>query len=88
VPNTSDLNIGKWAWTGDPAPGQDFVYDVSVCNNESASSSEVFITDTLPLSTTLVNWWGWETGWELVSEDPHDWLWRPTWMDTGAVNIS
>ena len=33
------LNIGKWSWTGDPVPGQDFVYGVNVCNNSPNPSS-------------------------------------------------
>ena len=70
--NESELNIGKWAWTWAPVPGQDFVYAVNVCNNSENPSSEVYITDTLPLSTTLVNWWGQEPGWEQVSASDHE----------------
>jgi uncharacterized repeat protein (TIGR01451 family) len=65
--NNSELNIGKWPWTWDPVAGQDFIYSVNICNNGSTSSSEVYITDTLPVSVTLVNWWGQHPGWEEVS---------------------
>ncbi|OGO29456.1 MAG: hypothetical protein A2136_04235 [Chloroflexi bacterium RBG_16_54_11] len=68
----SDLNLGKWAWTGDPVPGQDFVYVVNVCNNSGNASSQVTVTDTLPITTTLVSWWGQQPGWEVVLEDPHE----------------
>jgi uncharacterized repeat protein (TIGR01451 family) len=67
-----DLNVGKGAWTGDPVPGTDFVYNVNVCNNGSTSSDWVVLTDTLPLSTTLVDWWGQHMGWAEVSRSDHD----------------
>jgi len=67
-----DVNVGKWAWTGDPVPGTDFVYDVNVCNNGSTSSDWVVMTDTLPLSTTLLYWWAAHPGWEEVSHSDHE----------------
>jgi uncharacterized repeat protein (TIGR01451 family) len=70
--NDSELNIGKWAWTWAPVPGQEFVYAVNTCNNGSTSSSELYITDTLPLSTTLMYWWGQEPGWEEISSSDHE----------------
>ncbi len=72
VENDSDLSINKWAWTWAPAPGQEFVYAVNTCNNGMASSSEVLMTDTLPLATTLVDWWGQYPGWEEVSSAAHE----------------
>ena len=66
-----ELNVGKNTWTGDPVPGYDFVYEVNGCNNASTSSGEIIITDTLPLSTTLLTWWGQEPGWEEVSAADH-----------------
>lgn len=71
VENNSDLGINKWAWTGNPVPGQEFVYAVNVCENGGTPSSEVYITDTLPLSTTLLNWWGQFPGWEEVTASDH-----------------
>jgi len=67
-----DLNIGKGAWTGDPIPGSDFVYNVNVCNKGNTSSDWVVLTDTLPLSTTLVDWWGQHIGWAEVSRSDHE----------------
>jgi hypothetical protein len=78
----SDLGLDKWSWTGDPVPGEDFVYTVRVCNNNPNSSSEVYITDTLHISTTLVNWWGQDPGWQEVLFDPHELVVkRPTISD-------
>ena len=68
--NDTRLNVGKGAWTGDPAPGYNFVYNVNVCNNGSTASSEVVLTDTLHPSTTLQTWWGQHPGWtELLSSN-------------------
>lgn len=71
APNDTSVNIGKGSWTGDPAPGHAFVYNVNVCNNGSTASGNVTITDTLPLSTTLTNWWGQESGWQEVISGDH-----------------
>jgi uncharacterized repeat protein (TIGR01451 family) len=65
------LNVGKWAWTDDPAPGYDFVYAVNVCNNGSTASDEVTLADTLHPSMTLQTWWGQHAGWALVSSGDH-----------------
>jgi len=66
--NDTHLNVGKWSWTGDPAPDTDFVYSVNVCNNGSTASSQVTLTDTLHLSMTLQSWWGQHPGWtEVIS---------------------
>lgn len=69
--NDTHLNVGKGAWTGEPAPGYDFVYNVNVCNNGSTGSTPVTLTDTLPSETTLVNWWAQEPGWQEVASSDH-----------------
>ena len=51
-----DLWAGKDASPGDPAPGQLFRYDIYYNNNGSVASGPVWLTDTLPLSTTFVSW--------------------------------
>jgi uncharacterized repeat protein (TIGR01451 family) len=71
VPNDAWVNIGKGAWTWNPLPGYDFVYNVNVCNHGSTASGSVTITDTLPLSTTLVSWWGQDAGWQEVTAGDH-----------------
>jgi uncharacterized repeat protein (TIGR01451 family) len=68
--NDTHLSVGKQAWTGDPAPGQNFVWNVNVCNDGSTGSSKLTLTDTLPISTTLLEWWGREPGWSGEYEDP------------------
>ena len=88
----SDLDLGKWAWTGDPVPGQEFVYSVNLCNKSGNSSSEVYITDTLPITTTLLNWWGQYPGWVEVSASDHQLVVkRPTmsgnWCGELYINV-
>ncbi|MFZ6030261.1 MAG: hypothetical protein ACOYYS_21310 [Chloroflexota bacterium] len=70
--NDTELTIGKSTWTWDPVPGTEFVYDVQVCNNGSTASADMIVTDTLPLSTTLVAWWGQQAGWEEISSSAHE----------------
>jgi uncharacterized repeat protein (TIGR01451 family) len=68
--NNTHLNVGKWAWTGDPAAGFDVVFAVNPCNNGSTASTQVTITDTVHPSLTLQSWWGRYPGWtELFSDD-------------------
>ncbi len=51
-----ELGIDKWANPNDPTPGQNFIYTVRWCNNRGAAVGPVWITDTLPVSTTLLSW--------------------------------
>jgi uncharacterized repeat protein (TIGR01451 family) len=69
--NQAQLNVGKGAWTWDPAPGTDFIYNINTCNNGGTGSAELTLTDTLPLSTTLLSWWGRESGWSEVVRSAH-----------------
>ncbi len=69
-PNDTSLNLGKWAWTGDPAAGYDVVFHVNACNNGGTGSTEATITDTLHPSMTLQTWWGEEPGWREVASNP------------------
>jgi uncharacterized repeat protein (TIGR01451 family) len=70
--NDAQLNIGKWPWTWGPVPGYDFVYAINVCNYGSTSSSDVYITDTLPVTTTVVGWFAQQPGWVEVSQSAHE----------------
>ena len=63
VANDTHLNIGLWSSLGDPAPGSQYSYNFNVCNNGSTSSSNVVLTATLPITTTLIDWNG--SGWNL-----------------------
>jgi uncharacterized repeat protein (TIGR01451 family) len=67
--NDTHLNVGKSAWTGDPAPDTDVVFAVNVCNNGPTGSSIVTLTDVLHPDMSLVNWWGQTPGWYEVSSD-------------------
>ena len=69
--NDAQLNVGKGAWTGDPAPGYDFVYNVNVCNNGSTDSNDVVLTETLPTSVTLQTWWAQRPGWVELDSEAH-----------------
>ena len=72
--NDTHVYVSKDAWTHDPAPGYDFVYTVDACNggyDPTTNSAEATLTDTLPLSTTLVSWWADESGWTEVISEPH-----------------
>ena len=51
-----DLHVDKNPNPGDPAPGQLFRYRINYGNNGPVASGPVWLTDTLPLSTTFVSW--------------------------------
>ena len=65
-PNDTHLNVGAGAWTGDPAPGQDTILSVSICNKGSTGSSQAILTDTLHPLMTLQNWGSRASGWGVV----------------------
>lgn len=55
---------------GDPAPGQEMVYDIRVCNNRGAAAGPVTLNDTLPDHTSVVSWntdAPWAIGWQEVA---------------------
>jgi uncharacterized repeat protein (TIGR01451 family) len=61
--NDTHLDVEKSASPESPPPGSDFTYVVEVCNDGSTGSSEIVLTDTLELTTTLEYWWADEAGW-------------------------
>ncbi|MDT8382349.1 MAG: hypothetical protein RQ728_08865 [Brevefilum sp.] len=68
--NDTYLSVDKWTWTWNPAPGEDYVYTINICNNGSTSSSEISVIDTLPPNTTFNgHWWGADVGWQEVGYD-------------------
>ncbi len=69
--NDTHLSLGKWSWTGDPAPDTDIVFTLQVCNNGGTASSATTITDTLDTALTLIDWWSEHPGWEEVSSTAH-----------------
>jgi len=67
IANNTHVNVWKGTWTWLPAPGEDYVYDINVCNNGPTGSTELTLTETLPGAVTLVSWWGREAGWTEIS---------------------
>lgn len=67
VANDTHVNVGIGTRTWNPASGQDYVYNINVCNNGSTGSTDLTLTETLPSATTLVSWWGREAGWSEIS---------------------
>jgi len=61
--NDTHLGVDKYIQGSDPAPDTEFTWAVNVCNGGSTASSELTLTDTLPISTTLLGWWGQHSGW-------------------------
>jgi len=70
--NTTDLVIHKWPLTDDPAPGEEFIWQINACNNGGTGSSTVTLTDTLPISTTLQGWQQNGSGWVEESKDSEE----------------
>ncbi|NUM44758.1 MAG: DUF11 domain-containing protein [Anaerolineales bacterium] len=60
-----NLYINKHPNPGDPTPGQTMLWEINYGNNGPVASGPVTLTDTLPLSTTVVSW---------ISENGYD-LW-------------
>lgn len=67
-PNDTHLSVSKEVWTFNPAPGEDFVYQVNVCNNGGTGSTDVLLTETLPDATTFNSWLASDLGWLEVSQ--------------------
>ena len=67
IENETHVNVGKGTWTWLPAAGQNYVYNINVCNNGPTGSTELSLIETLPSAVTLVSWWGREAGWSEVS---------------------
>lgn len=67
IANNTHVNVGKGTWTWLPAPGQNYVYNINICNNGPTGSTELTLTETLPGAVSLVDWWGREAGWSFVS---------------------
>ena len=66
-PQGSWLTIHKNAPTRNPAPGQQVIYTLNVCNTRfrwPVDSTATTVTDTLPEGTTFVGWWADEPAWQ------------------------
>ncbi|HET6444592.1 MAG TPA: PKD domain-containing protein [candidate division Zixibacteria bacterium] len=70
IGNDTHLNVGKHAWTGDPAPGYNFVFAVNVCNNGNTASAGVILEDILHPDISLNGWFAQHPGWYELESDP------------------
>ncbi|MFN2131177.1 MAG: PKD domain-containing protein, partial [Anaerolineae bacterium] len=71
APNDTYLNVGKSAWTPNPAPDNDLVFQIDVCNSGTTASSAVIVTDTVHPSMTVGIWWPQGAGWQEVLSNTH-----------------
>jgi uncharacterized repeat protein (TIGR01451 family) len=62
-----DLYVNKQSTPGDPVAGQTFRYEIDYGNQGPVPSGPVWLTDTLPMSTTIVSWYS-ENGYDLWTE--------------------
>jgi uncharacterized repeat protein (TIGR01451 family) len=72
--NATNLWVDKNTWTWDPVPDTDFVYYLDACNGDvpdNTNSSWTTLTDTLPVSTTLLDVWSDDPGWIELNREPH-----------------
>jgi uncharacterized repeat protein (TIGR01451 family) len=51
-----EIDVDKGPNPDDPTPGQEFEYTINWCNNRGTAAGSVWLTDTLPLSTTFLSW--------------------------------
>ncbi|HDQ70881.1 MAG TPA: DUF11 domain-containing protein, partial [Chloroflexi bacterium] len=66
-----EIGVDVWVNPGDPTPGHEFIYDIQVCNNRGAAAGPVWLTDTLPLDTSVTSWHHdhpGEVGWQEIPE--------------------
>jgi uncharacterized repeat protein (TIGR01451 family) len=61
--NDTRLSVSKSTWTGDPAKGYNFVYEINMCNNGATASLPVTLTDHLAGFFEPVSWWSPQPGW-------------------------
>jgi uncharacterized repeat protein (TIGR01451 family) len=65
--NDTHVNVSKESWTPDPAPGDQVIFSIGVCNPGQTGSTELTLTDTLGDGLTLDNWWPEHPGWSETS---------------------
>lgn len=68
--NDTYLRVDKGAWTDNPAPDQDVVFVLQVCNEGSTGSTAVTLSDELDPALSLGTWWADEAGWTELASDP------------------
>ncbi len=68
--NDTHVEVGKGAWTPDPAPAGAVVFSLTVCNHGETGSTELTLTDTPSTGLALASWRANDPGWSEVSFDP------------------
>jgi len=73
VEGASDLGSGNLnPVPGDPTPGQTMLWEFDYGNNQPVASGLAVITGTLPLSTSVVDWYSQNGfgGWQEITSEP------------------
>ncbi|MFN2110139.1 MAG: hypothetical protein ACK2UI_10795, partial [Anaerolineae bacterium] len=85
-----DIRIDKWPSPGDPTPGQEFDYTINWCSDYGANFGPVWLTDTLPVSTSVVGWsadWPWALWTEVITTGGQFVLYAPGLPGNYCQNI-
>jgi large repetitive protein len=70
VDELPDLNVYKHPETGNPAAGETMLWRLDYGNNGPVASGPAVLTDTLPVGTTVVEWWSENgLGWNEVASN-------------------
>ena len=77
--NKADLAIHGWVSPGDPAPGQEYIYQIYYYNNQPAGPRNVRIIDTLPTGTTFVSEWN-PGGWTVDTSQAGKVIWETDYL--------
>ena len=75
----ADLSIGGNPSPGDPAAGQEYIYQIYYNNNQPAGSRNVRIIDTLPAGTTFVSQWN-PGGWTVDTSQAGKVIWETDYL--------
>jgi uncharacterized repeat protein (TIGR01451 family) len=71
VDETPDLYVDKYPRPGNPTPGESFYYVINYGNQGDTASGPVWLTETLPISTSVVGWFS-QNGFNLWQETVND----------------
>ena len=66
-----ELHVDKYPSPGDPAPGSTYLYEIHYGNNGSVPTGQVTMTDTVPVCTSVVEWYS-RNGYDLWTDDSAD----------------
>ncbi len=80
------LRVDKGAWTDQPAPDQNVVFALNVCNDGLTASGEITLIDRLHPALSLEDLWSYEPGWYTVSESPEELVVALPSLDSGSCS--